>query len=190
MNELLQADKELFLRINRDWQNPFFDFLFPFLRQPYFWVPVYTFLIVFALMNIKRRAWVWILFFVAAAGLSDFISAGLLKPTFARIRPCNEPSLIGEVRLLVKYCGGNGSFPSTHSSTHFAVAAFLYSTLYQFFQKWGLLFFVWAISVCIAQIYVGVHYPFDILGGALLGSLIGITTAVFYRHYFKSDLYP
>lgn len=186
MKQLSELDRQLFLKINQDWQNAFFDFIMPFLRQPYFWVPVYMFFLVLILINFRRSGWLWVVFLSATASLSDIISSRFIKPAFMRIRPCNEPELLGQVNLLVIRCGGNGSFTSSHATNHFALAMFIFITLKPYLGNWAYLLFLWAGLVCYAQVYVGVHYPGDVLGGALLGSGIGYVLAGAYSGIFKN----
>lgn len=92
------------------------------------------------------------------------------------------------VRFLLPARPGNGSFTSSHAANHFGLAMFLYATLKNYLGKWMLLFFVWAFFICYAQVYVGVHYPFDILGGAVLGCLIGYGTAYLLKNLVKAPI--
>jgi undecaprenyl-diphosphatase len=74
---------------------------------------------------------------------------------------------------LLANCGTGGGFTSAHAANHFGLAMFLFITLRPILGNWLYLFFVWAAIICFAQVYVGVHYPFDILAGAILGCLVG-----------------
>ena len=84
------------------------------------------------------------------------------------------------IRILVNYCPMSSSFTSSHACNHFAMACFVFFTLRQT-GKWWIAIFIWAFLVSYAQVYVGVHYPVDVLGGALLGSLIGFGTSRIFR---------
>jgi undecaprenyl-diphosphatase len=190
MKELAELDKQLFLKINGDWKNQFFDLVMPFLRQPYFWVPVYIFFLVLVLVNFQRRGWLWVVFLGATASLSDIISSRFIKPAFMRVRPCNEPDLFGQVNLMVIRCGGNGSFTSSHAANHFALSMFIFITLKPYIGNWAYLLFIWAAIVSYAQVYVGVHYPGDVLGGAFLGSAIGYIMAGAFSYSSGKLLHP
>jgi undecaprenyl-diphosphatase len=113
------------------------------------------------------------LFAAANAALSDTISSHFLKQLFGRPRPCGDFYFSSHVKLLANYCGANGSFPSSHATNHFALAMFFFVTLKPLKGRWQYLFFLWAAIICFAQVYVGVHYPSDIVGGTILGCFIG-----------------
>jgi undecaprenyl-diphosphatase len=81
------------------------------------------------------------------------------------------------VRLLLKQCSGSYSFISNHAANHFALASFAFLTFRGIFKKWMCLAYAWAFFIAYAQVYVGVHYPLDVLGGAVLGITIGSITA-------------
>ncbi|MEO6252953.1 MAG: phosphatase PAP2 family protein [Ferruginibacter sp.] len=177
MQQLIHLDKELFKLINGQWTNGFFDWITPWLRNSTVWVPLYFFLFLFLVINFKKQG-LWIFFFaVITVIITDHVSSKIIKPYFGRLRPCNDPDMIGMVRYFLHYRPGNGSFTSSHAANHFGLAMFLYATLKKYFGKWTWLFFVWAFMIGYAQIYVGVHYPFDVLGGAIFGCLVGYGTA-------------
>ena len=170
--QIIQFDQYLFFAINHGLSNPFFDWLMPALRNRFFWTPLYLFLAVFFIRNYGKKGWLILIFLGLTFGITDFFSSSVLKPAFERLRPCNDPEIKAEVKNIIA-CGTGFSFPSSHASNHFALAVFL---ILMFYRKWrpilpiGLL---WAFSVSFAQIYVGVHYPLDILTGAIIGGMIG-----------------
>ena len=184
MKKLIDLDKWLFIKINREWANPFFDQLMPFLRVPGLWIPFYLFLFVFVIINFKKKAFPWILLLAATASLTDLISSRIIKPGFGRLRPCNNVDMSANIRMLADYCGGNGSFTSSHAANHFGMAIFLFITLKTFCVNWRWLFILWAAAVCYAQVYVGVHFPLDVAGGALLGCIIGGFSATIFMKKF------
>lgn len=166
-------DKELFIRINDTWSNPFFDWIFPWWRYQHTWTPLYVLLLVYILYRFGWKAWPWILLAVAAPALGDLISSWGIKEWTGRIRPCNSTDLKGIMHLRVGYCPQSGSFTSSHAVNHFAMGMFFYLTLKPYIKRWAWLFLFWAATICYGQVYVGVHYPGDVLGGAIVGSLIG-----------------
>ena len=177
MQQLIHLDKALFRLINGQWTNSFFDWIMPWLRNSTLWVPLYFFLFLLLIINFKKQSFWIIVFAIITVVLTDGISSKIIKPYFGRLRPCNDPDMIGMVRFLLNARPGNGSFTSSHAANHFGIAMFLYFTLKQYFGKWMLLFFVWAFFISYAQVYVGVHYPFDVAGGAVLGCILGYGTA-------------
>lgn len=178
---LRYADTQLFLKINTEWTNPLLDSIYPWYREANAWVPLYLFLIVFAIMNFKEKALPWILFAVLTATLTDQLSSSFIKNLVERPRPCREELLMGQVRLILNNCSGGYSFPSSHATNHFGFAMFLFLTLRPIMKKWGYVFFIWAATIAYGQVYVGVHYPLDILAGTGLGCLIGYLTGTYFN---------
>jgi membrane-associated phospholipid phosphatase len=183
LHQVLHLDYWLFSKINRQWSNPFFDAVLPFLREAEFWLPLYLFLLVFATLNFSKKGIRWCLALIMTAIISDLISSSVVKQLILRLRPCQDPALGTYVRVLVKYCPQSSSFTSSHACNHFSVAMFIFMTLGQN-SKWWRLVFPWAFAVSYAQIYVGVHYPFDVLGGMVLGCSIGYGMSFFFKKQF------
>ena len=172
LEQLIQFDQNLFFTINHGLSNSFFDWLMPALRNRFFWTPLYLFIIIFFIRNYGKQGWIMILFLILTFGLTDFFSSSILKPSVQRLRPCNNPEIKSDVKNLID-CGSGFSFPSSHASNHFGLAVFL---IVMFYRKWKLILPIglfWAASISFAQVYVGVHYPVDILAGAMLGGMIG-----------------
>jgi undecaprenyl-diphosphatase len=180
-SSISQWDTWLFLQINTKWINPFFDSVFPWWREANTWVPLYLFLIVFALLNFKKKAFPWILFAIITIILTDQLNSTFIKNWIQRPRPCRDDVLAGQVRLILNNCPGGYSFPSSHAVNHFGFAMFLFLTLRPLMKKWSYVFFVWAATICYGQVYVGVHYPIDVFCGAVLGCLLGYLTGIFYN---------
>jgi undecaprenyl-diphosphatase len=177
MQTIIKLDKYLFHLINGQFTNSFLDWILPWLRNPMVWIPLYLFILLFLLINFKKQgAWI-IVFMIITVSLTDSISSHLLKPFFNRLRPCSDPEMDGMVRLLLNYAPRNGSFTSSHAANHFGIAFFLFYSLKKYFANKLWPFFLWAFFISYAQIYVGVHYPMDILGGAILGCLIAYFTS-------------
>ena len=173
MTWLYQIDKWLFLFINKSLSNPFFDWLMPYMREKLIWLPFYLFIIAFAGVNLsKRKFWLTLLGIAISAGLADTISSKMVKIYFARIRPCHAEVLEGLVNERIP-CGAGYSFTSSHATNHFAVAVFLILAIGHTSRHWKPILLSWAAVIAFAQVYVGVHYPFDVLCGAGLGALIG-----------------
>ncbi len=185
-HHVLQAagrlDTALFLKINGAWHTSFFDSVFPWWREANTWVPLYLFFILLALVNFGKKAVPWILFVVLTLILTDQISSSLIKNWVQRPRPCRDEFLAAQVRLILNNCSGGYSFPSSHATNHFGFAVFVFITLKDVLKAWRYLFLLWAATISYGQVYVGVHYPIDILCGALLGTCIGYGTAMlFYK---------
>ena len=181
--QIINIDHWLFHQINQVWINPVFDLVFVFMRQAELWVPFYLFLLVFGLVNFGKKALWWSATLIMTAIISDLISSSIRKNIIFRLRPCRNPDLANQVRVLVNYCPKSSSFTSSHACNHFALAFFIFITLNQT-GSWRWLLFLWAFLISYAQVYVGVHYPLDVLGGTLAGSSIGYMMSIFYKKQF------
>ncbi len=177
---LQEFDVDLFLKIHRGMSNGFFDWLMPLMRNRFFWSPLYLFIIIFSFKEYKKGGWSIIGMLLLTFALGDLISSRLIKPFVARLRPCNEPSLINDIIHRVP-CGSGYSFPSAHATNHFGIAVFLIMVFYPRWKPILPIALAWAFIISFAQIYVGVHYPIDTLGGALLGTTIGLLTGKLYQ---------
>lgn len=183
LQKLEQWDRWLFTQINHYQSNPLFDNIMPFARNAYLWTPVYLFLLVLIPINFKKGWW-WCLVFLCTVSLCDMTSSNLFKEVFHRLRPCSDPDFFQNVRLVVDRCGGNYSFTSNHAANHFGMATFIFVTLRFNFKNWVWLAWLWAALIGYAQVYVGVHYPFDILGGAAIGFGFGWLLGTFFNKTF------
>lgn len=184
---LIQWDIKLFEWINSGLSNGVFDMLLPWVREPLFWMPLYIFIIAFVFFNYGIKAYWFVVFFILTVSTSDMISAKLIKKNVQRVRPCNTEYV--HVVERVK-CGSGFSFTSNHASNHFAMATFLILTLGRYFKKIKVWCWSWAGIVGLAQIYVGVHFPLDIIGGAILGILVGKIWYMLFEKFYPHVLNP
>lgn len=181
LEQLNQIDQNIFFFVNKDLSNPVFDMIMPLLRNRFFWTPLYLFLTIFFVRNYQKRGWIIIIGMALTFGVTDYFSSSIIKPAVERIRPCNDPTLKAQVNIRIA-CGTGFSFPSSHAANHFALAIFLITI---FYDKWRMIMplaILWAFSISFAQVYVGVHYPGDILFGAIVGSMIGYVTSMILLH--------
>lgn len=179
-HDLLVLDHKVWYYLNVSWRNDFLDAVVPYLRNQWTWAPLYLFLLVFMLYNYKKTGLLWCLFFLATFALADQASAHYLKPLFQRTRPCNDVELSKLVHIIVR-CGSGYSFPSSHATNHFALGVFAAITMQHSVRYIWWIALLWAASVSYAQVYVGVHFPLDVVCGGLLGSAIGIVTAKLFH---------
>lgn len=181
-----QWDRQAFSVVNGSATHPVLDAVAPFLRAPMFWMPLYLFAFLFVWSNWGARGGWWVLFFLCTAAITDLTGARIFKEGFDRLRPCQDPQMMTGLRLLLERCSGSSSFVSNHAANHFALAVFAVRTLQGSLGRWMHLSFLWAAAVAWAQVYVGVHYPLDVLGGAGLGVVAGLLTAYLYEGRFGS----
>lgn len=175
MLERLNAlDVDLLLQLN-GWHTPWLDVFFSTVTTRFVWIPLYLFL-AWKLYKVssRRRFFIRLLAIACMITASDQLTSGVIKPLVGRPRPCHVPELESRLHLVAGNCGGPFGFVSSHAANTFALATFL-SLLFSRphrLRAWGWLF-AWAVLVSYSRIYLGVHYPGDVLCAALLGSLLG-----------------
>ncbi|WP_051417151.1 phosphatase PAP2 family protein [Sediminibacterium salmoneum] len=189
VQKVIKADQELFLLLNKGYTNSFLDSLYPWYREGNTWVPFYLFLVVFAILNFGKKAFPFILFAVVTIVLTDQISSSMVKPFFERPRPCRDPLLMNQIRMLLNRCSGGYSFTSSHATNHFGFAVYLFVTIGSLIGKWKYFLLFWAATIAYGQVYVGVHYPLDIFFGALLGAFIGWGTG-YWHNRISGTIHP
>jgi membrane-associated phospholipid phosphatase len=179
---LLQLDRELFTFIQTQLSSEKIDWLFIALRNAITWIPLYAFILYWIIKKHRKFAWQFIFLTLVIFAITDFTSASILKPLFMRLRPCFDPELHVNVRDLVG-CGGRYGLPSSHASNHFGMASFWFFTIsWMSNRKWWWLW-LWAFLIGYSQVYVGKHFPGDILLGAMLGTLVGTLFAILFRRW-------
>jgi undecaprenyl-diphosphatase len=174
---LYSIDLSLLYFINTGLSNPVFDKFFSSITNVNHWFIAY--IILWGILFFKggkkgKIAAIIVLFLVTAA---DQAGAKLLKELFQRIRPCNVYSDI----LTPLGCTGSYSFPSNHALNNFAVAMFFYRIYPDY--KWVL--FITAFLIALSRVYLGLHYPSDIIGGAILGLGFGFLFSLIHREILK-----
>jgi len=175
VEELLELDKRLLLFLN-GWNSPFLDSIMITLTETFIWTPLYAILI-FLVIKTYGKSSIWIILGVGMTILlCDQITTGFMKPFFARPRPSHESELEGLLHLVDGYRGGLYGFASSHAANTFGVAIFIWLSLRKHYRWIGVIF-IWAILMSYTRIYLGVHYPTDILVGAIIGLLCGLLCA-------------
>lgn len=177
---LNQIDTSLFLFLNglhADW----FDPVMIFFSGKLTWIPFYLVLLYLIIRQYKWQSLILLLFIAALISLSDQLSVRAFKFVFERPRPCHEPDLQPLIYLALGRCGGAFGFVSSHAANSFAMAGFVWFLLRGAYPYIGWVLFPWAAVVSYSRIYLGVHYPGDIMAGALLGLAISWLVWQIYR---------
>ena len=191
LEQLIHIDTEILLAIN-GWHAPWADTLMWIISAKATWIPLYVLLIGLLIWRYRKPAptaakWlqkvpvcvVLIVVIVAAIGLADFIASGILKELVARPRPTRVPELEGVLHLVNGYRSGRFGFVSSHAANTMA-CALLFSLIWRNkIATIGLM--LWVAMNCYSRMYLGVHYPTDILGGLIVGSLVAVAAYWFCR---------
>lgn len=165
-------DKILFYLINHDSESKYLDPVMIAMENPCAWIPLYLFMFWYSIKKMPERTTHLILLTILVFAVANLTCNRILNPIFERTRPCNNPELLGLVRTLVN-CGGGYSFPSNHALQHFGLATFWFCYIKEIQGKRWYWLWGWAAITSYTQIYVGKHYPSDIITGGLLGMLMG-----------------
>lgn len=144
------------------------------------WVPLYLFMLVLLGFKERRKLLVLLPLLIITVILCDQISVHCFKNVFERLRPCHEPSLEGLVHIVNSKCGGKYGFVSSHAANTFGIAII---SLLVIKEKWfSITLITWASLVSYSRVYLGVHYPGDIVVGALLGTICGYLIFLIYKY--------
>lgn len=206
MDYLIHIDQQWLLAIN-GWHAEWADVLMWYISKSTTWLPLYALLVGLVVYRFGiqwylstqdipnspntpnyrytalLRVFIVLAGFAVAVGLSDFVSSGIIKPWVCRLRPTHEPALAGMLHLVNGYTGGLYGFVSSHAANTIA-CALLFSLLYR--NKYATVaLMLWVALNCYSRMYLGVHYPGDIIGGLLVGTLIAGMTYAVARHLLK-----
>lgn len=186
METLLQLDKELLIWFNAS-HSPFWDTIMMFFTRIEFWIPFYI-LIAYQIFKYKgKEAWWWLIGLSLLILFSNLISTYLFKNILQRLRPSHEPALSGIVNLVKAYAGDKFGFVSSHATVVFAFAIYT-SKLFKN-NTYTLFITIWSLLIVYTRLYLGLHYPGDIIGGIALGLGLGYFFNRITR-WWVARLYP
>ncbi len=182
LDYILEWDTELFLYLNNLGSSTW-DGFWLFVTHRFSWVPLY--LILLGVILYKRglkKGFIILLFFILLITIVDQTSYHFFKNGLQRLRPCYNENILGMFRLVKDGCGGKFGFFSSHASNSFAFITFITALFQRKMFTWIMVF--WACMVSYSRVYVGVHYPLDIICGSLYGILIGFGIKKIFEKYF------
>ena len=177
MNFILDLDKSLFVFLN-SLGSEYFDNFWLFISESDVIEAIYLFLVIAFLWFFKIKDFKSILIFLISMILMIVFtdqSSNFFKGSFERLRPCHNPELIEFIRIVKDGCGGFYGFFSAHAANTFAFASFIYflTPNENNYKRTSFFLFIWAAIISYSRIYIGVHFPLDILVGAVYGLISG-----------------
>ena len=176
-------DSDLFQLINQA-HEPWLDQPMVIISGKLTWIPLYAFLIYLLYIEHKSKVWKTILYLISTVVFADQVSSSILKPLLKRLRPCHVEAFQSWIHL-PDGCGGLYGFCSSHSANAFAIAIGFY--LVSKNRPMGAILIVWATLIAYSRIYLGAHYPLDVIMGAIIGGIGAITLFQAYAKLTKKS---
>lgn len=168
LQSLIEIDEQFLLAIN-GCHNEYFDHFMYLFSDRWIWVPMYGAILYVMIRNFSFRKMIVCLAAMALTiTIADQVGASIIRPIVERLRPSNPENPISEVVHIVNnYRSGRYGFPSCHAANTFGLAFFV---CFLFRQRWLTAFLMfWAVVTCYSRVYLGLHYPGDLLAGMILG---------------------
>ncbi|SDS70551.1 undecaprenyl-diphosphatase [Formosa sp. Hel1_31_208] len=178
LDQLIQIDTDLFLYLN-NLGSETWDGFWMFYTTKFNWIPFYAVLAYLMYKRLNTKTFIFTLLVVALMiTFTDQITNVFKKVLVMRLRPCHNEDIDGMFRLVKEYCGGRYGYFSGHASNSMSVAVFTSLMLRSKYKFLPFVMIIWAMAMGYSRIYIGVHYPLDVLSGMVFGALSGL---LFYK---------
>lgn len=180
LEQLKAIDNELLITLNGS-DSVYWDSVMWIVTRTTTWIPLLLILLYVVLKNSDMRRFLMVVVALAVTvALADRLSSGLIKPIVMRWRPTHDATFLYTIDTVMGYTGGRYGFVSSHAANTFSLFVFL--SLLMRCRLMTILLFLWACISSYSRIYLGVHFPGDILCGAILGTLVGFLTYNLFRY--------
>lgn len=188
LENILEWDRQLMVSLNLSGSHTVFsDYFMWMTTQIFIWLPVILMLLYVIIKNKGQKAIPIILMIIAVFVLCDQLSSSIMKPLIARPRPSHDPLVMNMLQYFKDYKGGSFGFPSSHAANSFGFAMF--SALLFRYRWYSIVVFVWATLCAYTRLYLGVHYPLDIITGVCIGMLFGALCYYVYCRFGNNKKY-
>jgi len=187
MNRLIEIDQSWLVAIN-SCHAPWADTLMWIVSAATTWIPLYVVLVGLLWWRFGwKKMLIMLAAFGVAIGLSDYIASGVIKHAVCRLRPTHEPALEGMLHIVNNYRGGQYGFVSSHAANTMS-CALLFSLIWRDWRA-TVPMMLWVALNCYSRMYLGVHYPGDILGGLIVGSIIALLVYIPIHRFTNSPIH-
>lgn len=183
VDQLIHYDKELFLLLN-NLGNTSWDGFWMFYTTKFNWIPFYAILLYLMFKNLNKKTFIFSLLVIILMILFTDQGTNLFKDGFKRLRPCHDEEIKNLMRLVRSTCGGKFGYFSGHASNSMAIAVFTGLVLHKKYKYLVFILLLWSALMAYSRIYIGVHFPLDVISGMLFGGFSGF---IFYKilKYFQ-----
>jgi undecaprenyl-diphosphatase len=182
-------DERLFLYLN-GMNSPFFDQVMYYASEKWFWIPLYVILLLLLYRVYGRKIWAVLLMIAVLITITDQVSVQLFKNLVQRPRPCHEADLLPLIHLVKDKCGGAYGFLSSHAANSSALMVFLTGLLWRRYRAVIFIMPAWVLLVSYSRVYLGVHYPGDVIAGMVVGGIIGFIFYILGRKALRPNNRP
>ncbi len=172
IDKLVEYDENLFLFLN-NLGTGYGDAFWMFMSHKFSAIPLYLLLLILCIKKLGLKSTLLIIIMVALLITATDQLANAFKYGFKRLRPCHDDDIFNKMRLVKSYCGGKYGYFSAHAGNSFALVTF-FSLIFKKYYQWiPFLLLTWGLLVSYSRIYIGVHYPLDVITGICVGLLFG-----------------